>query len=352
MANPIYKEKNPCNIDRCNDMVRKEFKKYKKRKPPPDFSDVVDFCQPELFKDKIEKIELEITDDVNNIDYAYVGLKHPKEWKVYELKTSSGFLVVPNPFLSYAAQSHWVKQTLTTYTKDPYPSNLDILMKLDKSKSTWDISKEKSDDNSFINQLRWVHMGYHFDYNTVDYKLKTYHGFPHDLATLTQTIAKTFQFPDYVAETAIINYYPDGSSMGGHTDHYEEELSQPLIGYTFGQSAVYLIGGKTRDIKPEAIWVRSGDIMLMTNESRLAFHAVPCIITKSMKTAPADIGSCPLGNKVAGLNSVFSEESNGYCWKNQMIEESWNDFAKYISETRININIRQVHKYDNKNTNS
>lgn len=106
-------------------------------------------------------------------------------------------------------------------------------------------------DNTFINQLRWVHMGYHFDYNTVDYKAKQYFGFPDDLAKLTETIAKVFNFPDYFAETGIVNYYPEGSSMGGHTDHYEEELRQPLISYSFGQSAVYLIGGDTRDIKPE-----------------------------------------------------------------------------------------------------
>ena len=108
-----------------------------------------------------------------------------------------------------------------------------------------------SADNSFINQLRWVHMGYHFDYNTVKYKLKKYHGFPEDLALLTKTIACVFHFSRYVPETGIINYYPEGSSMGGHTDHYEEELSQPLIAYSFGQSAVYLIGGQTRDVKPE-----------------------------------------------------------------------------------------------------
>ena len=109
----------------------------------------------------------------------------------------------------------------------------------------------KPGNNTFINQLRWTHMGYHFDYNIVDYKAKQYFGFPTDLAQLTETIAGVFQFKNYIAETGIINYYPEGSSMGGHTDHYEEALRQPLISYSFGQTAVYLIGGDTRDIKPE-----------------------------------------------------------------------------------------------------
>ena len=110
------------------------------------------------------------------------------------------------------------------------------------------------EEPKFINQLRWVHMGYHFDYNVVDYKGKQYFGFPQDLACLTKTIAKLFQFENYIAETGIINYYPEGSSMGGHTDHYEEELAQPLISYSFGQSAIYLIGGQTRDVKPAGIY--------------------------------------------------------------------------------------------------
>ena len=96
-------------------------------------------------------------------------------------------------------------------------------------------------------------MGYHFDYNVVDYKAKKYFGFPNDLSELTKTIASVFNFTDYVAETGIINYYPEGSSMGGHTDHYEEDLRQPLISYSLGQSAIYLIGGDTRDIKPEGM---------------------------------------------------------------------------------------------------
>merc|ERR1712113_736917 len=102
---------------------------------------------------------------------------------------------------------------------------------------------------------------------------KKYYGFPKDLSELTNTIAHAFGYKEYFPETGIINYYPDGASMGGHTDHYEEELCQPLISYSFGQACVFLIGGTTRDIKPTAIWLRSGDVILMTGQSRTCFHA-------------------------------------------------------------------------------
>lgn len=344
----MYKQQQHCNkYDRTNDRVFEEYKRYKKKQPPPDFSEVIDFCNVGNFTDKVKELHMDVSQCGETSKFCAVGLVHPKHWRVYEVKTSPGFLVIPNPFLSYGAQSHWSKQALTSYTMDPYPCNLDTLMQLDKSRTMWETSHQKSDDNTFINKLRWVHMGYHFDYNTVDYKLKTYHGFPEDLALLTQTIAGVFSFPDYVSETGIINYYPEGSTMGGHTDHYENELSQPLIGYTFGQSAIYLIGGQTRDVKPEAIWVRSGDVMLMTGPSRTAFHAVPRIMTQHIKTSPHNIGDCPLA-------LCYDEEKEDVCscevkhncwWNNEMKSSAWTEFARYFSKTRININIRQVHKY-------
>ena len=372
----MYKQQSDADLTTIN-RVRAEYKRYKRKQPPPDLSEVIDPLNPEQYADKLRRVTIPPNQYASTCErYCKVGLKHPKQWQVFEVSSSPGFLVVPNPFVSAGAQSHWTKQSLTTYTKEPYPCNLDVLMKLDKSRTMWELSAEKSpDDNSFINQFRWVHMGYHFDYNTVDYKLKNYHGFPEDLALLAQTIAHVFGYTDYVPETGIINYYPEGATMGGHTDHYEDELSQPLIAYTFGQSAVYLIGGQTRDVKPEAVWVRSGDVMLMTGESRTAFHAVPRIVTRPMRTAPLDIGSCSLvvdsdaggdinsgsGGKNCGSDTGVGGGDGGCggsddsdectcsesdrCWTNEMLSPSWGEFSKYLSNTRININIRQVHKY-------
>ena len=101
-----------------------------------------------------------------------------------------------------------------------------------------------------MERLRWVHLGYHFDYNVVDYKAEKYYAFPSDLAGMTQHIANAIGYPEYSPEAGIVNYYPLGGSMGGHTDHYESDLSWPLISLSFGQSAIFLIGGATRDIRP------------------------------------------------------------------------------------------------------
>lgn len=128
--------------DRTNDKVFKEYKRYKRKNPRPDFNDVIDFEQPCKYKDLITKITLKDIDRFLSDKFDSIGLKHPRQWIVYELNTCPGFIVVVNPFVSIGAQSHWVKQAMTSYTKKPYPCNLDTLMQLDKDKTLWEISHE------------------------------------------------------------------------------------------------------------------------------------------------------------------------------------------------------------------
>ena len=115
------------------------------------------------------------------------------------------------------------------------------------------VTSVQSDSCDVIRKLRWAHLGYQFDYNNVEYKPDIYYGFPRDLASLTCHIAKALGYPDYGPESGVVNYYPLGSSMGGHVDKYENDLSQPLVSISFGQSAVYLIGGKASDVRPTGI---------------------------------------------------------------------------------------------------
>ena len=42
---------------------------------------------------------------------------------------------------------------------------------------------------------------------------------------------------------------------------------------------MFLVGGKTKSIYPQAIMLHSGDIVIMSGASRLAYHGVPKIIT-------------------------------------------------------------------------
>lgn len=56
--------------------------------------------------------------------------------------------------------------------------------------------------------------------------------FPMDLSTLSKTIIELLQFPDeFLAEAAIVNFYHPSSTLSGHTDHSEYNLSAPLLSF-------------------------------------------------------------------------------------------------------------------------
>ena len=88
--------------------------------------------------------------------------------------------------------------------------------------------------------------------------------------------------------------------------------------------------------------------MLMTGPSRTAFHAVPCVLTKPVDTAPSDIGTCPLvlSGECGTQIDCYCDTKNEHLWRNEMGEsQAWKEFSDYIKCTRININIRQVHRH-------
>lgn len=54
--------------------------------------------------------------------------------------------------------------------------------------------------------------------------------FPMDLFKLSKTIINLLQFPDeFMAEAGIVNFYHPSSTLSGHTDHSEYNLSAPLL---------------------------------------------------------------------------------------------------------------------------
>lgn len=138
---------------------------------------------------------------------------------------------------------------------------------------------------------------------------------PDELSRLTKHLAELTNFENFNAEAAIINYYRMNSTLAGHTDHSEHNFKAPLFSISFGQSAVFLIGGLTKDDAADAVYLRSGDVVIMSGESRLRYHGVPKIVRSETKP---------------WLVNDFK------------INEDWENAKSYIDEARININVRQV----------
>lgn len=109
----------------------------------------------------------------------------------------------------------------------------------------------------------------------------------------------------------------------------------------------------------------------MSGESRVAYHAVPCIVKEGAEGEPPNALKSDLDYSVktianeeqSGIADVSFElhdkkvkflSNNCYCgsgnhqehlWSQwSMSSTEWEPFSSYLSKTRININVRQVHK--------
>lgn len=156
--------------------------------------------------------------------------------------------------------------------------------------------------------------------------------FPQELHRLVQCIADALEFELYKSEAAIINFYPIGSTLSAHTDHSEFFLESPLFSISFGQSAIFLIGGSDREDLPISLLLNSGDILVMSTESRLCYHAVPRVFQTDRKpwNLSDDVTQC----------GELQEGDVKECLKN----DKWKPFENYILDSRINVNVRQVNK--------
>lgn len=104
------------------------------------------------------------------------------------------------------------------------------------------------------------------------------------------------------------------------------------------------MGGKTLEEKPTALFLHSGDIVVMTKESRLSYHGVPRILKSSSE--PWNI----LDDEDTEGNNLFDVFKCDKVLYNMCSEQSfWKDFNEYIQSSRININVRQV-LYSEQNT--
>lgn len=143
------------------------------------------------------------------------------------------------------------------------------------------------------------------------------------MAQLSQRVAELVG-NDFVPEAAIVNFYPLHTNMGGHLDDAEHDLSKPIVSLSLGRSAIFLIGGKLKSIDALPILARSGDIVIMSGNSRLCYHGVPAIISQDLEKELTN-EPCP--------------ELETLC---ETPESSTRHILEYLKEHRINMNIRQV----------
>ncbi len=131
----------------------------------------------------------------------------------------------------------------------------------------------------------------------------------------------------YRAHAAIVSLYHASRSrarlpMGGHKDDAPgEDQRAPVLSFSMGATAVFLLGGAHKGAPPTPLLLRSGDVMLLAGEARDCVHGVPRVFAGGED----DDGS------VGGAVDVGGQG-----------DEEGRALAHFLASARINITVRSA----------
>lgn len=75
-------------------------------------------------------------------------------------------------------------------------------------------------------------------------------------------------------EACLVNYYSHVAKMGSHRDADEQDFSAPVVSVSLGDDAVFHVGGPRRSDPKSRMTLKSGDVVVLGGESRLAYHGI------------------------------------------------------------------------------
>ncbi|TFL07045.1 hypothetical protein BDV98DRAFT_519575 [Pterulicium gracile] len=214
-------------------------------------------------------------------------------------------------------------------------TNFTALRDTPKPEAPSEAQLKPATSTSLIAKLRWANIGWYYHWGTKQYDFTRGKGpINQELESLCRNAVRTVNWEtvfspleqeftewrdwdeSYVPDAGIVNFYQTKDTLMAHVDRSEVCATSPLVSISLGNSAIFLIGGTTRDEEPTPIILHSGDVVIMAGPvCRRAYHGVPRILP----------GTLP--------NHLVIDPDD---------EEEWVPYHKYIANSRINVNVRQV----------
>ena len=99
----------------------------------------------------------------------------------------------------------------------------------------------------------------------------------------------------YEPDACLVNRYEASGKLSLHRDFDEADFKWPIVSFSFGNDAVFLLGGMKRSDPTAPITLHSGDILVLGGPSRLRYHGVRRI---RPGTSPIEHGVLPEGGRI------------------------------------------------------
>jgi DNA oxidative demethylase len=87
-------------------------------------------------------------------------------------------------------------------------------------------------------------------------------------------------------EACLVNYYASSAKMGLHRDEDEEDFAAPVLSVSLGDTAIFRVGGLSRKDPTRRIELKSGDVVVLGGEDRLAYHGIDRILSGTSDLLP------------------------------------------------------------------
>jgi DNA oxidative demethylase len=87
-------------------------------------------------------------------------------------------------------------------------------------------------------------------------------------------------------QACLVNYYTGSAKMGLHQDKDEEDFSAPVLSLSLGDTGLFRVGGRSRKDPTRTIELKSGDVVVLGGEDRLAYHGIDRILQGTSDLIP------------------------------------------------------------------
>ena len=248
----------------------------------------------------------------------------------YELTDRPGLFVLPD-VVAPDAQRRLAFCCYGAYHRPPAETNLTWLARRDGTAPPPRTAAPPAN-------LRWATLGRHYNWTDRTYACDHAEPMPRHVAELCDDLCGLIGVT-MNAEAAIVNYYRPGDTMGGHVDDAETDRSLPLVSVSLGCSAVFLVGGATRDVAPTAVWLRSGDACVFVGEAaRSYYHGVPRILPD---TCPPHLREATAWPDAPGPGDGDGSDA-AYAAGRPAGDEALGGLCEFLRGSRLNLNVREV----------
>jgi alkylated DNA repair protein (DNA oxidative demethylase) len=97
---------------------------------------------------------------------------------------------------------------------------------------------------------------------------------PEPVKRRAQTLAAKIGHPHYDPDSCLVNIYAATGKLNLHQDADEADRTEPIVSFSFGADAAFVVGGMKRTDPTQTIRLKSGDAMALFGGGRMRFHGV------------------------------------------------------------------------------